>query len=227
MSDTTATIVFDLDGTLVDTAHDLIDSLNFTIAAHNLAPVTYDDITHLVGHGARVMIERAFALRGIDLPAEALPAMMQRFVAHYGENMPGHSRPFDGLTEALEQLRQAGYRLAVCTNKMESLARPLIESLGLSGHFAAISGGDTFAQRKPHGDHIRLTVEMAGGDPSEAVMVGDSINDILGARNAGVPSIAVPFGYSDVPVEELGATCIIASYNELTPELVGRLLSSR
>ena len=224
---TRATIVFDLDGTLVDTARDLIDSLNHTISAYGLAPVTYDDITFLVGQGAKVMIERAFALRERPLPDGEMPLMLDRFIAHYTANMPGHSRSFDGVVELLDTLADAGYLLAICTNKLEGMARPLADRLGLSPHFQAICGGDSFAVRKPHGDHIRLTVQAAGGDPDHALMIGDSVNDILAARNAGMPSIAVTFGYSDVPVEQLGADVVIDSYKKLTPELVGRLLSSR
>lgn len=221
----TTTIVFDLDGTLINTAPDLVHSLNHTIEVAGLPPVTYDDLTHLVGQGARVMIERAFALNGKALAADQVGALLDRFVAHYGANMPGQSRPFPGLVDALDRLSAAGFRLAVCTNKMERLAVPLIEKLDLADRFAAIAGGDTFPVRKPDPGHLIRTVEIAGGDPKNAVMVGDSINDILAARNAAVPSIAVPFGYSDTPVEALGATCVIRHFDELTPELVAGLMA--
>jgi len=224
---TAATIVFDLDGTLVNTAPDLIASLNYTIAAAGLAPVTYDDLTHLVGQGAKVMIERAFALRGIILAPQALPPMLSRFVDHYLETMPGDSTPFPGLPEALVRLADSGFILAVCTNKLENLAVPLMDKLGLAGHFAAITGGDTFAMRKPAAGHLIGTIERAGGDPGYAIMVGDSDNDILAARNAGIPSIAVPFGYSGEPIESLGADRIIHHFDELTAELVREMLEAR
>jgi 2-phosphoglycolate phosphatase, prokaryotic len=224
---TTATIVFDLDGTLVDTAPDLIASLNHTITAAGLEPVGYEDITHLVGQGAKVMIERAFRLREVPLDEGELPALLDRFIGHYLDHMPGESQPFPGLVAALDRLRAASYRLAVCTNKMEKLAVPLIEKLGLTSRFAAIAGGDTFAVRKPDGGHIISTVEKAGGNPANAVMVGDSINDVLAAKNAGIPSIAVPFGYTDIPVDMLGADRIITHFDELTPELIEGLLLSR
>ncbi len=220
---TATTIVFDLDGTLVDTAPDLVESLNHTIALRDLAPVGYEDLTHLVGQGARVMISRAFALRGAPLTDEELPALLDRFIAHYAAGMPGLSRPYPGLVDALDRLRDAGYLLAVCTNKMEGLARPLIETLGLTGYFAAITGGDTFPVRKPDAAHLTGTIELAGGVPQKALMIGDSINDILAARNAGIPSIAVPFGYSDVPVDTLGASQVIGHFDELTTDLVDRL----
>lgn len=217
-------VVFDLDGTLIDTAPDLVASLNHTIAVHGLAPVTYEDLTHLVGHGARAMIERSFRLRGNPLDEGEVPAMMDRFVEHYLANMPGESQPYPGLTASLDRLRDAGMSLAVCTNKMESLARPLIEGLGLSAYFAAITGGDTFAVRKPDPAHLTGTVELAGGDILQTVMVGDSLNDLKVAVNAGVPSIGVPFGYSDVPIQTLDPTVLITHYDQLTPDLVLSLL---
>ncbi|UVC11481.1 phosphoglycolate phosphatase [Rhizobium sp. TH2] len=221
------TVVFDLDGTLVDTAPDLVSSLNHTISAKDLAPVTYEDLTHLVGHGARAMIERSFRLRGHPLDEAEMPAMIDRFVEHYLSEMPGKSRPYPGLLDALDRLKTAGMILAVCTNKMESLARPLIEGLGMSAYFAAITGGDTFAVRKPDAQHLVGTVRLAGGDIRSTVMVGDSLNDLKVAVNAGVPSIGVPFGYSDVPIQTLDPTLMIEHFDELTPELVGSLLADR
>lgn len=217
-------IVFDLDGTLVDTAPDLVASLNHIAAAHGLAPVDYEDLTHLVGHGARAMIERAFRLRGHPLQDAELPPLLDRFIEHYLAGMPGESRPYPGLTPALDRLREAGMILAVCTNKLEGLARPLIDGLGLGGYFAAIAGGDTFAVRKPDAGHLTGTVERAGGDLARTVMVGDSLNDLRVAANAGVPSVGVPFGYSDVPIRTLEPTVLIEHYDELTPELVMSLL---
>ncbi|WP_159948086.1 HAD family hydrolase [Rhizobium sp. 18065] len=223
---TQTTIVFDLDGTLVDTAPDLVASLNHTIAIHDLAPVGYSDLTHLVGQGARVMIARAFALRGVPLDDAQLPALLEHFINHYKSGMPGESRPYPGLVAALERLATEGFTLAVCTNKMEELARPLIDKLGLTHHFAAITGGDTFAVRKPDAGHLTGTIEKAGGNPRRALMIGDSVNDILAARNAGIPSIAVPFGYSDTPIEALGASRIINHFDELTVALVHELVEN-
>jgi phosphoglycolate phosphatase len=219
-------VVFDLDGTLLDTHADLIVSLNYTIAALKLPPVTYDDVTHLVGNGAQVMIERACKLHGYTLSSEELPDLLERFITHYSETMPGATQPYPGLITALTTLRNRGYKLAVCTNKMESLARTLLERLQLTHYFEAITGGDTFTVRKPHAEHLIGTIERAGGDIARTIMIGDSVNDILVARNAGVPSVAVPFGYSDVGVETLGPNRIIYHYDELTPELVEGLLAA-
>jgi phosphoglycolate phosphatase len=220
---TATTIVFDLDGTLIDTAPDLVESLNHTIAARDLPSVGYEDLTHLVGQGARVMIQRAFALRSAPLADDEIPALLDRFIDHYEAGMPGKSLPYPGLVDALDRLRAAGFRMAVCTNKMERLALPLIDRLDLTGYFEAIAGGDTFAFRKPDPAHILATVDRAGGTPDKVLMIGDSINDILAARNGNIPSIAVPFGYSDVPVEDLGASHVIGHFDELTVELVEQL----
>jgi phosphoglycolate phosphatase len=218
--------IFDLDGTLIDTAPDLIDSLNHTIAAAGLAPVTFADLTHLVGQGARVMIKRAFALRGQELSDAGLEPLFDRFIDHYKAHMPGESRPYPGLIAALDRLSDAGIVLAVCTNKAETLALPLLEQLGLTGRFAATTCGDTFAFRKPDARHISGTIERAKGNPARSVMIGDSINDILAARNASVPSIGVTFGYSDVPVSALNPDHVISHFDELTAELVENLITA-
>jgi len=170
------------------------------------------------------MIERACKLQGRPLGAEEVPRLVERFVAHYNANMPGHTEPYPGLIAAMDRLKASGYLLAVCTNKLEGLATGLLEKLGLTHYFEAITGGDTFEHRKPDARHLTGTIERAGGDVSRSVMVGDSINDIAVAKNAGVPVIAVPFGYSDVPVASLDPDVIITHFDELTVELVEGLL---
>jgi len=224
---TSPLVIFDLDGTLVDTAPDLIDSLNYAIAADGLAPTTFADLTHLVGQGARVMIKRAFALRNKPLADDELEPLYERFIAHYIEKMPGESVPYPGLTQALDRLSSAGFTLAVCTNKTTVLALPLLEKLGLSNRFSTITCGDTFEWRKPDGRHILGTIEKAGGDPAKSVMVGDSGNDILAAKNANVPSIGVTFGYTDVPMAELEPDVTIDNFDELDAMLIERLISKR
>lgn len=219
-------VIFDLDGTLIDTAPDLIDSLNHTIAPAGLAPMTLDDLHHLVGQGARVMIKRAFELRKVKLDEADAEVLFNNFVDHYRQNMPGKSRPFPGVVECLERLAAAGMTIAICTNKSEPLAIPLIQELGLTSHFATITGGDTFPVRKPDAAHIFGTIEKAGGTRDNAVMVGDSVNDILAAKNAGVPSIGVDFGYSDVPIADLSPSTVISHFDSLTVDLVKELLAT-
>ncbi|MDO1584572.1 HAD family hydrolase [Rhizobium oryzicola] len=218
-------VVFDLDGTMIDTAPDLIESLNHTIAAADLEPVTFDDLTHLVGQGARVMIRRAFALRGAPLDEALVEPLLERFLAHYKAHMPGHSRLYEGLTDAFDRLEAAGMQLAVCTNKLEQLALPLLDKMGLTDRFVAITGGDTFSVRKPDARHLLGTIERAGGDPKRAILIGDSINDILAAKNAEVASIGVTFGYSDVPVASLEPGHVISHFNQLTPDLVTAVIA--
>lgn len=220
-------VVFDLDGTLVDTAPDLVASLNHAVTQAGVAPVGYSDLTHLVGHGARAMIERTFAMREKPLDDETLEWQLKEFVDFYHGSMPGDSSPYPGLVAALDRLSAAGFKLAVCTNKPEKLAIRLLERLGLIERFSAISGGDTFEVRKPDAAHLLRTIANAGGTAENSVMVGDSLNDMLVARNASVPSIAVPFGYSDVPVEKLEPTVIIQHFDELTPALVSGLFEAR
>jgi len=221
----TPLVIFDLDGTLLDTAPDLMASLNHTIDAIGLEPVAYEDVTFLVGAGARAMIDRALKLRDTTLSTAEKEQLFERFLDHYGGSMPGETLPYPGLLDAMDRLEAAGISMAICTNKVEALAKRLLTLLGLSHRFAAITGGDTFAVRKPHGDHLHGTIKQAVGHPHMTVMVGDSTRDIEAARNAGVPSIAVPFGYSDVAVETLRPDRIIRHYTELTPELVRDLFA--
>ena len=165
-------VVFDLDGTLVDTAPDLVASLNHAVVQAGLEPVTYHDLTHLVGHGAKAMIERTFALRGKTLSQTDLDWQMKEFVDYYHGSMPGDSIPYPGVLAAMDRLRHAGYRLAVCTNKLEMLARSLLDGLGLTARFAAITGGDTFHVRKPDAEHLLSTIRLAGGVAERSVMIG-------------------------------------------------------
>jgi len=220
----TPLVIFDLDGTLVDTAPDLIDSLNHTIAAADLQPVAYEDITHLVGQGVRMMIARAFHLRNTPLDDELAARLFDRFMAHYKANMPGKSKVYPGVIDCLDRLACAGVRLAVCTNKLEELALPLMQGLGLASRFDVITGGDTFAVRKPDAGHILGTIEKAGADPACSIMIGDSINDILAAQNARIGSIAVSFGYSDVPVVDLNADIVIDHFDDLTVQVSRKMI---
>lgn len=221
---TTKLIVFDLDGTLLDTSFDLLDSLNHCLTSVQLEPVAYKDLTFLVGQGARAMISRAFELNKAELDEQELDRLVDVFVSHYSEHMPGKSHAYPGLLDALDRFLSAGYSLAICTNKLEHMAVKLIECLSLSDKFVTITGGDTYSFRKPDGRHILETIKQAKGRPETSIMIGDSINDIAAAKNAGVTSIAVPFGFSDVPIETLNPDHIINHYDELTIELIEGLL---
>jgi len=210
------TIVFDLDGTLIDTAPDLIETLNIILTEHRLPAVPYKTARPLIGGGARGMIERALIVDGRSASAADVDRLYTPFIARYADHIADRSRPFPLLEPALDRLAAAGHRLAVCTNKLEWLSRRLLEMLELSDRFAAICGQDTFGMQKPDPRMFWQTVLCAGGEPSEAIMVGDSLTDIRTARAAKAPIIAVDFGYSDVPIRTLDPDRVIASYAELT-----------
>jgi phosphoglycolate phosphatase len=212
---TAPTIVFDLDGTLIDTAPDLIDTLNAVFAREGLPSVPYKIARNLIGGGARMMIARRIeAERGAVAPAR-IEQMFDDFIAHYSEHIADRSRPFPALTDALNTLEADGYRFAVCTNKLERLSVLLLEKLNLTHRFAAICGQDTFGIQKPDPEMLRRTVAAAGGSLTHAIMVGDSATDIRTARAAGVPVIAVDFGYSERPVIEFGPDLIISHFAQL------------
>jgi phosphoglycolate phosphatase len=209
------TVVFDLDGTLVDTAPDLIDTLNVVFAHQGLPPVPYDEARTMIGGGARRMIELGLAAEGRAFDKPHIDRLFADFLAHYSGHIADRSRPFPGLEAALDALAAGGSRFAVCTNKLEWLSVKLLGALGLAERFAAICGQDTFAIQKPNPDILRRTVAQAGGSLDRAVMVGDSRNDIDTARAAGIPVVAVDFGYTEIPVSQLGPDRVISHFAEL------------
>lgn len=224
---TSPIIVFDLDGTLIDTAPDLLDSLNHVITAEGLDPVASDDLRAHVGHGGRVMLRRAYQAQQRTLAEADLERLLAVFIDHYSANMPGLSQPFDGVLACMERFEKAGFVLAVCTNKFEAMSRRLLEALGIARRFSAICGADTFPVRKPDPGHLTGTIDIAGGDRGTALMVGDTDTDINTAKAAGIPVVAVDFGYSTQPVETLSPDRIIDHYDALTPHLARELIGAR
>ena len=220
------TIIFDLDGTLVDTAPDLVETLNVILGREGLPAIAYDDARLLVGGGARRMIERGVASEGKACTAADLDRMFNDFIAYYADHVADRSRPFPGVVEALDTLAARGCRFAVCTNKLEWLSVRLLKAIGLADRFVAICGQDTFAVQKPHPDALHGTLRRAGGTLHRAVMVGDSETDIATAQAAGMPIIAVDFGYTDVPVGQLAPDRIISHFNAL-PDSIAELLTAR
>jgi phosphoglycolate phosphatase len=216
------TIVFDLDGTLIDTAPDLIDTLNVVLTREALPPIPFETGRNLIGGGVKVTIERALATEGRTCPPAELDRLYAAFVAHYADHLADRSRPFPNVECALDTLAAAGHRLAVCTNKLEWLSFRLLDILKLTPRFAAICGQDTFGIQKPDPEVLRRTVQRAGGKPSAAIMVGDSKTDVYTARAAKVPVVAVDFGYSDVPIVSLKPDRIISSFANL-PSAVAAL----
>jgi phosphoglycolate phosphatase len=209
------TIVFDLDGTLIDTAPDLVDTLNVILSREGLAPVPYAKARTMIGGGARQMIEAGLTFEKRAFTVSEIDRLFGEFIAHYAAHIADRSRPFPGLAAALDRLAANGCIFAVCTNKLERLSRLLLDALGLSPRFAAICGQDTFGVHKPDPAMLLRTIAQAGGDAAQAIMVGDSANDIDTARAAGVPVIAVDFGYTEVPVAQLGADRVIGGFADL------------
>lgn len=210
------TIVFDLDGTLVDSAPDLAAALNHTLVTMGRSTVSLDAASKMIGNGARMLLRRGLAATGETsdaLVGEAYPI----FMVYYGDHLCDLTRPYPGIEGALDQLAGRGVALAVCTNKPEVPARALIAALGWQERFAAIIGGDTLAVLKPDPAPLHLAIDRAGGGP--AAFVGDSIIDVKTAEAAGVPSIAVSFGFADRPAGQLGATAVIDSFDNLVPAL--------
>jgi len=221
---TPPTLVLDLDGTLVDTAGDLLATLNAILGKEGLPPLGLDEARDMIGYGARAMLEAGFAAYD-RAPGERLDQLFAAFIAHYSDHIAEESAPFPGALAALDRFSADGWRLAICTNKLEHLARRLLDEIGIVDRFAAIAGQDTFGVRKPDPRHLIETIRQAGGDPSSAVMVGDSELDIAAARAAGIPSVGVTFGYTS-PIADHGPDAVIGHFDELF-EAAGRLVTRR
>ena len=209
-------VIFDLDGTLADTALDLAAALNHALTKMGRAPVPAEQVRTMVGHGARALLRKGLAVTG-----EVSEALVEQgfpiFLDYYEAHIADHSRPFDGVEAALDQLDALGVRRAICTNKLEGLTHSLVAALGWQDRFDAIVGGDTLPQRKPDPAPVHEAIARAGG--GRAAFVGDSINDTDAARAAGIPCIALTFGFSDRPAEQLGAAALIDHFDQLLPAL--------
>jgi phosphoglycolate phosphatase len=219
-------VVFDLDGTLVDTAPDLINALNFVLDREGLPPVPLHSARNMIGAGSRKLIERGLELEGRSATPADVDRLTADFIEHYAAHIADESRPFPGLESALDDLATRGYRFAVCTNKLEWLSKLLLDRLGLASRFSAICGADTFGVSKPDPAILRQTIARAGGQLSAAIMVGDAGPDIGVARRAGIPVIGVEFGYTEVPIADLKPDRVIAHMGEL-PATVESLIMHR
>jgi len=216
-------IAFDLDGTLVDTAPDLIGALNHILVREKMSPLPLDSARNLIGAGARRLLERGLEVENRQVTPAEMTKMTEDFIAYYADHIADESRPFEGLEAALDDLAGRGYQLAVCTNKLEWLSRRLLDRLGLTPRFAAICGADTFGVSKPDPVILRQTVAKAGGAIASTIMVGDAGTDVGVARRAGVPVIGVSFGYTEIPIADLKPDRLIDRMSEL-PETVESLL---
>ena len=218
------TLAFDLDGTLVETAPDLIGSLNAVLVEQGLPPVPMASARHLVGSGVRIMLEHGFAEAGATFDAATQAPLMDRFIDIYLGRIAQESRPYAGVVETLEGFARDGARLVVVTNKRTDLSLALMEALDLTRHFGAIIGPDIVSARKPSGGHLKEAVEAVGGEPGRCLMVGDSYPDLATARALGAPVILTSFGYTDPPARDLGADAVVDNFADL-PAAINRLIA--
>jgi phosphoglycolate phosphatase len=211
------TVVFDLDGTLADTAPDLTAALNHAMREMGRDPIPAEDVRHMVGHGARALLHKGLAATG-EVSEALIEQGFPLFISYYEAHIADHSHPFEGVEEALAALKADGVTIAICTNKLERLTHRFLGAMGWEGRFAAIVGGDTLDVRKPDPAPLFAAIERAGGQ-GPAAFVGDSITDIDTAKAADIPCVALSFGFSDRPPAELGADRLIDHWSELIPAL--------
>ncbi len=209
------TIAFDLDGTLVETHRDLVGTLNRMLVREGLPTVPMEGAADLIGGGARALLEHGFAAAGASKEDATRPELFEAFIADYIEHIADHSRPYDGVVDTLERLAARGAILCVATNKRSDLSERLLGALDLTRHFAAIVGPDRVSARKPNGAHVIEAVTSVGGDPARAIMIGDAEPDIRAARDAGVPSIGVTYGYTPVPMSDLKPDFSVDAFEEI------------
>lgn len=212
-------VIFDLDGTLVDSAQDIADALDALLERHGRVPIGLDAARRLIGHGAASLVSRAFALTGAA-PADPGP-LTAEYLAIYEAEVARATRPYPGVVATLERLAAAGLGLAVCTNKATAATRRLLAALDLAAYFPVVIGGDSGA-RKPDPEPVRRALAGLDVAAGAALMVGDSANDVAAARGAGVPVVVVGYGYTEIPPAELGADAVLARFDEIA----ARVLSS-
>ena len=210
-------LIFDLDGTLVDTAPDLMGATNHALSLIGRRPITMTEVRHMVGHGARSLIERGVAATGEAVDKSTIDTIHSALLEYYANHIADDSLIFDGLLGVLHKARDAGLKLGVCTNKVEKLSNKLLAELKMADYFGAVVGGDTLPIMKPDPAPYREVAKRLGVDASRTIMFGDSETDIRTAQNTGVPVIAVTFGYTAQPVETFDPTHVINHYDEAWP----------
>ena len=216
------TVLYDLDGTLIDSAKDMQMAVSHVLADHGLQPVTEDDVRIFMGQGSKITMGKAFAKNGKSLDDAALSAATREFVRYYEADPVRHTTAFDGVAEVVAHFARLGLKQGVCTNKFEKPSRMILEGLGLMPPITDVAGADTFPVRKPNPKHILLLLERMGGKPERTVMIGDSIHDVEAAHGAGLPAVLVSWGYTVKPASELGAEAVIQKFGAL-PEALGTI----
>lgn len=213
-------VVFDLDGTLIETAGDLMATLNHILAGEGLRTVELAEAREMIGDGAKAMLQKGFQANETPLEGDRLERLFAAFLEHYSANIARESFAFPGVVGLLDRLDAEGILAAVCTNKPEAMSKLLLSELGLAERFAIIAGPETFGARKPDPRHIAETIRAVGAAPETSVMIGDSKNDIDAARGAGVPVITVDFGYTTIPVSQLGPDRIVSHFDDIWDAIV-------
>lgn len=220
-----AAVIFDLDGTLIDSAGDIAGALNRLLAEERRPTLSVPEVAQLVGEGVAVLIERAWDLTGNPIMSADLPIMAERYLSYYAQNPAQATTVFKGVPEALQALREQGWTIGVCTNKPDAITQAVLSQVGLAPFIDGVVGGD-FPRRKPDGEHIRETLRRLGADLQTSLYVGDSVTDVRAARSAEIPIICVAFGYAQTTPEALGADIMISSFDKLC-DAVKQLSTSR
>lgn len=216
-------VIFDLDGTLVDTAPDLWRATNHVLRSSGRGEVTLDQVRAFVGYGARRLIARGFTATGGPIGNEDIEPLYQKFVAYYGANIAAGSVPFPGCLALLDRLKAQGVGLGICTNKLEGLSVKLIDALGMNTYFDTIVGPDTIGIAKPDPAPYREALRRIGAEQGRSLLIGDSETDVLTARAAGVPVIGVTFGYTSEPIETFKPNALIRHFSEAYEPIMAAL----
>ena len=219
------TVLYDLDGTLIDSAKDMQMAVSRVLADHRLPPVTEDDVRIFMGQGSKITLGKAFTKNGVTLDDAALSAVTREFVRYYEADPVRYTTAFDGVAGVVARFAGLGLKQGVCTNKFEKPSRMILEGLKLMPPITDVAGADTFPVRKPDPKHILLLLERMGGTPERSVMIGDSIHDVEAAHGAGLPAVLVSWGYTIKPASELGAEAVIQRFDglpEALAEIAGR-----
>jgi phosphoglycolate phosphatase len=220
---TRPSLLFDLDGTLVDSAPDLAAALNRLLAEEGRSALGLDQVKAMIGDGVAKLVERAVAATGPAFEAPELARAVARYSAYYEAAASVETRPFPGVVATLDGLIDAGWGLAVCTNKPQAATLAVLKDLNLAPYFESVVGGDALPVRKPDGGHLLGALERMAGAPERAVMVGDGRNDVLAARDAGIPVVLVSYGYGAQAARRLGPDRVIDAFAELPAALAGLL----
>ncbi|PCJ30526.1 MAG: phosphoglycolate phosphatase [Alphaproteobacteria bacterium] len=218
-------VIFDLDGTLVDSARDLSAALNHVLKQASRPEIALSEVRHMVGDGARALIIKGFSETGHLPEATEIDIIQDEFLNYYSDHITDQTIIFPGALRVIETLANMKIPLGLCTNKAIKLTKKIMAEFDLTDYFSTIVGGDSFDYRKPDPRHLISTLEIMKADPQRAVMVGDSRNDIMAAQRAGIHVIGVSFGYSKTPIAELNPDMVIDHYDDFLNSL-GRLSES-